>query len=320
MSWQWPGDRWHHAGMAAADAPESPADLDALLELGAAHGLDLDGATLRTEEIGLDFRVAIARAADGQDWVLRIPRRPDVLDRAAVEGRLLAMVAPHLDVAVPDWRVSTSELIAYPLLPGTPGLTVGADGEVTWHVDMASPVYAASLGTAAAQLHAVDPEAAAATGIEVRSPSEVREGWDRDLARVAAEFEIAPSLRERWDAWLAEDGYWPQHSVLTHGEIYPGHTLVEGERITAILDWTTSAIGDPAKDLMFHQVSAPPEAFETVLEAYTAGGGRTWPRLAEHCAEMFSAGPIGYGLYALETGLAAHREAAAAALDPTAEA
>lgn len=302
------------------DAPVPPADLDELLALASAHGLDLGGATLRTEEIGLDFRVAMARARDGQDWVLRIPRRPDVLDRAAVEGRLLAVVAPHLEVAVPDWRISTSELIAYPLLPGTPGLTVSADGEVTWNVDMASTVYAASLGTAAAQLQAVDPEAAAATGIEVRSPAEVREAWGRDLSRVAGEFEIAPSLRERWDAWLVEDSYWPQHSVLTHGEIYPGHTLVEGERISAILDWTTAAIGDPAKDLMFHQVSAPPEAFEAMLDAYTAGGGRIWPRLAEHCTEMFSAGPIGYGIFALETGQAAHHEAAAAALNPPAEA
>lgn len=304
--------------MPAADAPAPPADLDALLALGSAHGLDLEGRTLRTEEIGLDFRVAIARAADGQDWVLRIPRRPEVLERAAVEGRLLRMVAPHLEIAVPDWRISTSALIAYPLLPGSPGLSVEADGSVTWHVDMSSLRYAASLGAAVSQLHAVDTEAAAATGIEVRSPQQVREGWQRDLERVAAEFEISATLRERWTAWVAEDSYWPQHSVLTHGEIYPGHTLVTEDRITAILDWTTAAIGDPAKDLMFHQVSAPAEAFEVALEAYTSGGGRVWPRLAEHCTEMFSAGPIAYGLYALTTGEAAHREAAAAALNPPA--
>ncbi|MGO1226229.1 MULTISPECIES: macrolide 2'-phosphotransferase [unclassified Brachybacterium] len=305
--------------MPPATAAVPPADLDALLELGSAHGLDLDGSTLHTEEIGLDFRVAIARAADGKHWVLRIPRRPDVLERAAVEGRLLKMVGPHLGIAVPDWQISTSELIAYPLLPGAPGLSVERDGTVIWHVDMSSPVYATSLGTAVSQLHAVGTEAAAATGIEVRSPRQVREGWQRDLEQVAAEFEISATLRERWTAWIAEDSFWPQHSVLTHGEIYPGHTLVEDDQITAILDWTTAAIGDPAKDLMFHQVSAPADAFETALQAYTAGGGHTWPRLAEHCTEMFSAGPIAYGLFALTTGEAAHREAAAAALNPPAE-
>lgn len=302
--------------MPAAENPAPPADLDALLELASAHGLELDGATLRTEEIGLDFRVAIATATDGQDWVLRIPRRAEVLERAGVEGALLRMLAPHLEIAIPDWRISTSELIAYPLLPGEPGLSVGADGSVDWRVDMSSAAYAASLGTAVARLHAVDAEAAAATGIEVRTPVQVREAWVRDLERVAAAFEIAPALRRRWDAWLAEDGYWPQHSVLTHGELYPGHTLVEGEKITAIIDWTTAAIGDPAKDLMFHQVSAPPEVFDIAVQAYVRGGGTIWPRYAEHCTEMFSAGPIGYGIYALETGEPAHREAAAAALNP----
>ncbi|MGO1258730.1 MAG: hypothetical protein ACTMII_07250 [Brachybacterium sp.] len=115
--------------MPPATAAVPPADLDALLELGSAHGLDLDGSTLHTEEIGLDFRVAIARAADGKHWVLRIPRRPDVLERAAVEGRLLKMVGPHLGIAVPDWQISTSELIAYPLLPGA--------RRAGWHSDLA---------------------------------------------------------------------------------------------------------------------------------------------------------------------------------------
>lgn len=299
--------------------PQPPDDLNDLLSLASAHGLDLEGQTLRTEEMGLDFRVAIARARDGQHWVMRIPRRADVLSRADIEGRVLELVAPQLDVAVPDWRISSSELIAYPLLPGTPGLSVGSDGSVDWHVDIASPVYATSLGEVVAQLHAVDPAEAAATGIEVRSPAQVRESWQHDLDRVAAEFEISPALWDRWTAWIAEDSYWPQHSVLTHGEIYPAHTLVDGEHISALLDWTTAAIGDPAKDLMFHQASAPPESFEHALEAYVAGGGRTWPRLAEHCTEMFSAAPVHYGLFALETGEPEHRAAAAAVLDPAEE-
>lgn len=305
--------------MPADDAPTPPPDLDALLALGADHGLDLAPSSLHTEEVGLDFRVAIATATDGQDWVLRIPRRPDVLDRAAVEGRLLSFLAPRLDVAIPDWRIVSESLIAYPLLPGVPGLSVGEDGAVSWRADMSSPVHAASLGRTVAQLHAVDPAAAAATGIESSSPADVRSRWRRDLDRVAAEFEITSELRERWEAWLAEDSYWPQHTVLTHGELYPGHTLVQDQEITGIIDWTTASIGDPAKDLMFHQVSAPPDVFEIAIEAYVAAGGTVWPRLAEHCAEMFSAGPIAYGLFALQTGDPAHREAAAAALHPSQE-
>jgi macrolide phosphotransferase len=293
-----------------------PADLEELLALATDHGLDLVADSLRTEEIGLDFRVAFARARDGQQWVLRIPRRPEVLSRAAIEGRLLTVLAPQLDVAIPDWRVSTDRLIAYPLLPGVPGLTVRGDGTVDWHVDMASTEYARSLGAVIAQLHAADPDAAAATGIPSRTPAQVRESWRADLAQVAESFEIAPALQERWEAWLAEDSYWPDRSVLTHGELYPAHTLVSGERISAVLDWTTSAVGDPARDFMFHRASAPPEAFDAALAAYADGGGILHPRLGEHSEEMFSASPLAYGLYALETGEREHREAAAAALDP----
>ena len=94
-----------------------PADLEELLALAADHGLDLVPDSLRTEEVGLDFRVAFARARDGQRWVLRIPRRAEVLPRAAIEGRLLALLAPRLDVAVPDWRISTERITAYPPSP-----------------------------------------------------------------------------------------------------------------------------------------------------------------------------------------------------------
>lgn len=308
-----------NAAAPPSDTATPPSDAAGITALAARHGLDVDPASVRVEELGLDFRVAFARAADGEDWVLRIPRRPDVLARAEVEARLLRMVGPRLDVAVPDWRVHTPELIAYPLLPGLPGLEMTAAGEVEWRVDMTSTVYAASLGDVVAQLHGLDPAEAEATGIDVRTPEQVREFWRRDLERVAAEFRIAPELRERWEAWIGEDRYWPQHTVLTHGELYPAHTLVEGETISAVLDWTTAAIGDPAKDLMFLQVSAPPEVFEVALERYVAGGGQVWDGLAEHCTEMLSASPLGYGLYALETGDADHRAAAAAVLDPPAE-
>src|SRR5699024_11912363 len=132
------------------------------------------------EALGPDFRAAIAPAAAGQAWVLRPPRRPAVLAPAAVEPELLRLVGPHLATAVPDWRIRTPELIAYPLLPGTPGLSMDPDGTTTWHVDMASPVYAASLGTVVAQLHATDVAEAAATGIEVRSAQQARQAWRDD--------------------------------------------------------------------------------------------------------------------------------------------
>lgn len=85
-----------------------------ILQVAAAHGLDLDPDSVEVNEMGLDFRVALATTVSSstassssatattsstvaeadQRWVLRIPRRPDALERAEVEGRLLATVHP----------------------------------------------------------------------------------------------------------------------------------------------------------------------------------------------------------------------------------
>ena len=293
-------------------------DLTATIrDLSATHGLELDESSIEVNEMGLDFRVAIVRTVQGERWVLRIPRRRDVMNRAEVEGRLLRMVAPHLSAAVPEWRIHTPELIAYPILPGVPGLELDDQGEPEWRVDVSASSFATSLGDFLSQLHAVDIDDARATGIETRSPSEVRDSWRADIETVAANFEIADHLRTRWDVWLQDDSYWPEFSVLTHGEIYPGHTLVVDNAITAVLDWTTASVSDPAKDFMFHQATASAEAFNFTVRRYIERGGRVWPRLADHCAEMFSASPVNYGIYALATGEKEHREAAAAQLNPS---
>lgn len=288
-----------------------------IVRLAAEHDLVIDRSSVVLNELGLDFRVAIVREERGTPWVLRIPRRDDVMARADVEGRLLRFVAPQLDVAVPDWQIHTPELIAYPLLPGTPGLELSSQGEPVWHADVSSNAFARTLGDLLAQLHTTDAQQARATGIDVRSPAEVRQAWRDDMATVAAEFQIAPDLAERWDAWLRDDTYWPDHSVVTHGEIYPGHTLVEENDITAVIDWTTAEVGDPARDFVFHHATASPAAFDLTLQRYVAGGGQIWSGFADHCAHRYSASPVSYGLYALLTDDEEHRQAAAAQLNPS---
>lgn len=52
------------------------------------------------------------------------------------------------------------------------------------------------------------------------------------------------------------------------------------------------------------------------MRAFVEGGGRSWPRLEEHCVEMYSFAPVGYGGYALSTGDPEHAAAAQAGLNP----
>lgn len=293
---------------------------DDVLALAATHGLHLSAQDATAVEAGLDYRVVMAADPAGRRWVLRRPRRPDVSAGMAAEARILDLVRPVLaadGVAVPDWRVRETDLIAYPALPGAPGLTLSAAGEPVWHMDPASPDYAARLGRLLARLHAVDPDEAAAAGVEVRTPAQVRRAWADDVARVRAAFPVAPALSDAWEAWLADDSCWPVRTVMTHGEIYPAHVLLADDgTFTGVLDWTTARVDDPARDLAAQYGAAGEEMLHVTLEAYGAAGGDVHPGLAAQARHLWEASPIGYALYALTTGADADAAAARAVLDP----
>lgn len=297
-------------------------DLDqdrlSVAELARAHGLAVDPGSISFNEIGLDFRIGFATADDGRRWVLRLPRRADVMERAGVEARALELVRARLPVQVPDWRIFGDRLIAYPMLDGVPGLTFDPNThEVTWHFDKASPLFAQTLGAAIAALHDIEAELARESGLPVFTPDDLRRKWVGDLERVGASFEIAPDLWASLRDWVAEDGYWPDFSVLIHGDLYPGHVMVDPEgRATGIIDWTEARVGDPAVDLAGHVRAFGEDALADLVGAYVSAGGRRWPRMEEHCRKHASASAVSYAIYAMDTGDPAHRAAAQAQLMP----
>lgn len=296
--------------------------LDDALGLAASHGLRLsaDGATV--VEAGLDYRVIMAADETAHRWVLRIPRRPDVSEGMVAEVRILDFVAPALraeKVSVPDWQIRTPELIAYPALPGTPGLTLSDSGEPIWHMDPASPQYAARLGHLLARLHSLNAADAKAAGMEVRSRDQVRQTWQDDINRVTNEFTVAPTLANAWRAWIDDDICWPDRTVMTHGEIYPAHVLLDnGGAITGILDWTTARVDDPARDFAFQYGAAGDEILQATLDAYEQAGGHVHPGLAAQARHLWEASPLGYAIYALTTGSETDQATAAAMLNPKA--
>jgi len=303
--------------MPSTSTTAMPRTPEAIAALADSHGLSIQPDSVRLNEAGLDYLVAYARSSDGQDWVLRIPRRDDMADSVRTEASVLEVVSTHLqDVAVPQWQIAEDDLIAYPLLPGSPAMTID-DGVPTFHVDVASATYATELGRLLAALHAIPTEDFQEAGLVPLSVAEVREQHRRDLAEIAAAFPVAGHLRQRWEAWLGDDSYWPMRTTFTHGEPYHAHVLVDtNQHITGVLDWTTAAISDPATDLAFQYMTAPADIFELTVGSYAASGGRTWPRLADHCGELMSFWPVNYGKYALITGRQEHADAARAQLNP----
>lgn len=296
----------------AAEVPPAPKEVCALA---ASHGLFLDADSVEFNEAGLDYRVVFAaESGTGKTWVLRLPRRPDVAANQEREEAILAFVRPRLSVAVPDWKIQEPDLVAYPLLPGSPGLTIGEGNQPVWHFDPASSGYLASLGDLIASLHGTDTLAAAAAGVPVETPEQVRAHWARALDDALAEFRIDSGLLDGWRRWLADDGLWPERTVLTHGELYPAHLLLDdADRIVSVLDWTTAKVSDPALEFMYVRLVSP-DSFDAVVSRYRDTAGVAEPRLAERCSALIAAGPLNYAMFALTTGRPEHREAAQAQL------
>ena len=133
-------------------------------ELAAGHGIELDtgdGALLHTGAGDADFYSALGRDKAGQYWVLRAPRRGDVLKSARYESTVLKFARLRLSVAVPDWKIHTDKLIAYRMLPGLPAAEQDPlMRELIWRVpkDNPPPSFLDSLADTMRQLHSIGVE------------------------------------------------------------------------------------------------------------------------------------------------------------------
>lgn len=298
---------------------DAPGPLDAVLAIARGHGLSLDRELTRLDESGADFLVAHAVDRAGAGWILRVPRRHDVPERAAAERRVLGLVAGRVPVEVPRWRVFSPELIAYPRLGGHPAAVVDpAAGGYVWRFDEKEPpaAFLDSLAGALAALHAIDPSEAVAAGLPAHDPAAARRAHAERMELSREVVRVPDAVWRRWQSWLEDDSFWPDRSVLVHGDLHPAHVLVDGEhRVTGLIDWSEARVSDPATDFTLQYATLGPATLADLLERYRRAGGHVWPRMAEHVAESWSAYPSMVAEFALRSGEEGPRRLAQALLD-----
>lgn len=291
----------------------NPVSIDDVLNAARRHGLELDAAGARASDAGLDFFAVFARDHEGREWVVRLPRRDDVVARAAHEARVLAFVKPRLPVAVPDWRIYAPDVIAYPKLAGVPAGEIDPEAKAyVWHIDpkALSRNFIQTTATMLATLHAITP-----VGFDVPRMSVVRAKLAASMEQVRQAFGVPDVLWRRWQTWLASEDLWPTRATFIHGDFHAGHMLVDTEeRLIGVLDWTEGGVGDPAVDLAGFQMVFGESAMQSLLNAYVAAGGYVWPRAMEHIAETLAAYPVSIGMFALASGKDEHIEMAKVAL------
>jgi aminoglycoside phosphotransferase (APT) family kinase protein len=266
--------------------------VDDVLALAHRHGLSLRAEGARLDTSGLDFLTLHADDPDGVRWIVRMPRRPAVIASAITEATVLAIVRSRLPVAVPDWRVHTDELIAYPRLGGTPWVTLDTGAPVWNVIDPAAPsdAFLDSCADALVALQAIPadllPPALVDASIDVTRARLFR------AAHVARELlEPSPAMWERWQRFLAGDS-WPEHLALAHGDLHPGHMLLdEAGRLTGVLDWTEARVTDPGVDFVVLAGCFGRAGLERLVPRFERRGGRTWPRLVDHALERWAMSP-----------------------------
>lgn len=291
----------------SASAPQpfdhlTPPDL---LRAASEQGLALTCERAEFDRSGLDFLVLHAHDTAGSPWIVRTPRRASVLEAARVEARVLALVAGYLPVAVPEWRVFSDEVIAYPRLAGVPAVTMDPGAGPSWNIIDPTAPCGAFIDSFAAALHAlssIPAEAVASAGIPRQSIAEARAELLELLQSTREALQPSPAVWARWQGWARNDALWPDSVALVHGDLHPGHLLLDDAgQLTGILDWTEAKQTDPSLDLAMFFGCFGQASLERLLCRLERCGARTWPGLIEHVKERWAAFPVVVADWALRS-------------------
>jgi aminoglycoside phosphotransferase (APT) family kinase protein len=224
----------------------------------------------------------------GDDMSVRMPRVARWLGQVVAEQRWLPRLAPHLPLPVPvplaagrpgeGYRFLWS---VYRWLPGERADLGRIDDQRQTAVDMAEFL---------AALHRIDAAGGPPPrwsngfrGVPLASGLDSAVVADRLRDRIAALDGLTDTdaLTAVWQAGLDAPA-WDGPPVWIHGDPAPGNLLVSGGRLSAVIDFGTAAVGDPACDLIAAwTLITDPAALETFRAALdvddaTWARGRVW--------------------------------------------
>lgn len=286
-----------------------------MIEVAKKYGIHLVENTLKDVNMGLDFQVIIGQDHSGQEWILRVPRRKEVFLKAQAEKNILELVNQWTDsVQVPNWEVFTEELVAYKSLAGQPAVTTDATTqENTWvfEVDNVPTEYTESLGKAMADIHSIPSEKVEEAGLKVEPADNLRISMKERMNRVKENYPVHEKRWHRWENWLNQTDMWPKKTGFIHGDLYPGHILIDAEsKVSGIIDWTEAKHADVSNDFTAHYLLFGEDELVKLIKAYDKAGGYTWPKMKEHIIELLSTQAITIAEFAETSGLEAYKQAA----------
>lgn len=275
---------------------------ESVLEIASKYMSGLNPSSLMLEEVGLDFKVGFIQDTDGQGWILRIPRRPDVVLGIEREARILELLKAHVSFAVPDWVVCSEEIIISRFIPGK--LLFSVDEMITGKADYAfyanNESFIHSFAKALVEIHAIPEKTILEAGLELRTIHAIHANLKEKLKTVAQKWKVSESFAESFLSWVENEDLWPRVPALVHGDLYIGHILCCGDSVSGILDWTEARYFDPALDFYAHFLVFGEESLDLLLTAYAAHGGVPIPKARVKAMKLME--PLQVALFALRSG------------------
>lgn len=215
----------------------------------------------------------------GDELSVRLPSAAGYREQVAKEQRWLPRLAPLLPLPIPEPVAEGAPTAEYPLpwsvyrwLPGRPVVLLGDVSQ--------DAVLASAIGRFLVALRSIPAEDGPGLGTHNffrGAPPEVY--GEEALAAFALLGSDADRARGLWHEATASR--WEGPPVWFHGDVAPGNLLTTDGRLSAVIDFGTSGVGDPACDLvpawtMFE--GAARDAFrETVgLDEATWSRARGW--------------------------------------------
>jgi aminoglycoside phosphotransferase (APT) family kinase protein len=216
----------------------------------------------------------------GADLSVRLPSADAYVPQVEKEQQWLPLLAPRLPLAIPEpvargvagpdfsrpWSV-------YRWLDGDPATVERIAGLERFATDLAGFLTA---------LYGIDPSDGPTAGAHSFNRGGPLATYDAETRRSLSALQGAIDVRratEVWDAALAAT--WAGPPVWVHGDVTGANLLVVDGRLSAVLDFGCSAIGDPACDLaiawtLFHGSSRAAFRDGLSLDDGAWARGRGW--------------------------------------------
>lgn len=241
----------------------------AALATAAVPGLEVSAARTHTRRSHGGYDAVELRSADGRHLVIRAPRSQNAeteqsADLVAIRA-MTAGIRARLPFRVPQFvgqaPIDGTRAIVTEFLTGA----VRTADELTEHPSLASAV-----GSAIAAVHALPSGFVGDAGLPRESADEARDGVIELIGRTADSGRLPAAILRRWEQATDDESLWRFRPTVVNGALTADSILVDGDAVTAIVGWSSLAVGDPARDLHWLMTSRGASA-EVALDAYVEG-------------------------------------------------